>query len=101
MATKKTVDWANYVVDEAGYDISTYTSLSAEASTLMAHASSTPEVEDIFGDVPTVAGERAEVARMLRGMALRLQALAATLDGPVVDERDSSKIGFDAAHSIG
>lgn len=101
MTIEKTVDWANYVVDEAGYVIDTYTRLSAEASTLMAHASSTPEVEDIFGDVPTVSCERSEVARMLRNMAARLQALAATLDGPVVDERDSSKIGFDAAHSIG
>jgi hypothetical protein len=100
MANTKNIDWANHSVDEAGYVISTYDRLRSEADTLLLHASETPSAKDVFGDMPTVSGERQQAAAMLRAMAARLQTLASELDGPQVDERNSPRVGWDAAHSL-
>jgi len=100
MTNTKNIDWANHNVDEAGYVISTYDRLRAEADTLLLHASETPDAKDVFSGPLGVPGERQQAVAMLRAMAARLQALASELDGPQVDERNSPRVGWDAAHSV-
>jgi len=104
--SKNGKDLNSYIVDDAGYCISTatYAASIAEVAQSVVNGLSAPEAtedeEDVFGELLTVNQQREQIALRLERMAQTATKLAAMLRSPQVDERNSEKIGYDAAHSV-
>jgi hypothetical protein len=101
------MDLNSYIADNAGYAISTFTRAKLLAETLKSVVESLdPEcdldaaLENIFGEPSNAQNERDNIALRLERAAQAALSLAADLRAHQVDERNSDKIGYDAAHSI-
>ena len=98
------MDLNSYIVDDAGYLISTATSAKVLADSFLEAVeplvSGGQSEADIFGEVRTAQEQRASVAARLRTLAEVALKLAAELESQQRNESDSQDIGYDAAHSI-
>ena len=100
-------DCNDYRVDDAGYLGSTAHELNCLAQTIGNIGASLcgqtePEngfLAELFGDV-SLEAQRQEYAARLQLQVDLLRALVARLRGPQVDERNSSRVGWDANHSV-
>lgn len=96
-------NWENKTVDDAGYLIDTRTKINATIERLDSVANESVmsyKCAGVFGVDEPVSATREYKARELRAIAQSLMAYADELSGPVIDESDSQKIGYDADHSI-
>lgn len=95
--------WQNKTVDDAGYLINTAAKINAAVERLETVANESVmsyACSGVFGVDEPVSSSRAYKAKSLREIAASLLAYAAELEGPVVDEAGSPKIGYDADHSV-
>lgn len=98
-------DINSYVVDQGGYVVSTLTRAQALVGMLQSvvtrldSADLDAALENIFGEPSNAQQDRENIALSLDRAAQVALALAADLRAPQIDERNSNKIGFDAAHS--
>ena len=100
-------DINSYIVDQGGYAVSTLDYAKAlvksmeSVVTRLDSADLDAALENIFGEPSNAQQERENIAISLERAAKAALDLAAMLRAPQVDERNSDKVGFDAAHSIG
>lgn len=97
------LNWENKVVDAAGYLIDTSTKIRCAAERLRTITNPTEgesAMADIFVGQQTENELRSNNAKTLRDIAASILLIADELDGPVIDESDSDKIGYDADHSV-
>jgi hypothetical protein len=104
-------DINSYIVDAAGYVISSHTRAKCLADVLCNVAddldvnaeNALPEgFEEVFGSVANdPETRRAMLATRPERAAEAAIALAAELRAPKIDERESNKVGWDAKHSVG
>ena len=98
----RNMNWENRVVED-GYIIDTSTKIRCAADRLRTITNPTEgesTMADIFVGQQTAEELRADNAKTLRAVAASLLLIATELDGPVIDESESDKIGYDADHSV-
>ena len=99
-------DLNSYIVDSAGYVIDTTTRVKCLADdanavlVLLAPTSADDDAQlrNIFGEPDAITREY--VAERLEQIAATAARIAHELRAPQVDERESDRVGFDAAHSL-
>lgn len=101
-------DANDYRVDDAGYIISTGDQLTGIGQAIADIGASLSGLETEYewmsgmlavrnDPAPTI---RAEYAAKLRKQIHWLEEIAASLDGPPIDERNSPRVAWDAKHSV-